>query len=296
MIMGAVIASFALVFATPGKSFAGSNYFALSPMYQMVTIVPGETFVGNFQLINPADTTEDFNYELRVEPFSTDENNEISLTANGDYNQIVNWIELAETEGSIAPNSTKEVRFYIHVPENAAAGGQYASIVINSKAEEDPSTNIDIQEVFESAHLIYADVSGDTKRGGDINDLDVPGFLFSGNITGSSRIKNTGNVHSKATHTLQVFPLFSGEELYTNEEAPKQNWVMPNNAKYTSISWDETPSVGIFHVIYNVEFEGIESKVDKFVIICPLWLLLLIFLAIFLIIFKILWGKKKEKK
>ncbi|MBR2695690.1 hypothetical protein IKE86_02175 [Candidatus Saccharibacteria bacterium] len=33
----------------------------------------------------------------------------------------------------------------------------------------------------------------------------------------------------------------------------------------------------------------------KLVIVYPLWLLLIL-LAIFLIIFKILWGKKKEKK
>ena len=119
---------------------------------------------------------------------------------------------------------------------------------------------------------------------------------MSGNITGGASITNQGNIHSEATHTLQIFPLFSDEEVYTNEENPKSTWIMPGNTAYSSISWDETPSVGIFHVIYKVEFEGVNNTVDKYVIVCPLWLLFLIILAIFLIIFKILWGKKKEIK
>ncbi|MBQ1528169.1 hypothetical protein IIZ77_00805 [Candidatus Saccharibacteria bacterium] len=96
---------------------------------------------------------------------------------------------------------------------------------------------------------------------------------------------------------MQIYPLFSGEEVFANEEEPKETWVMPEKNLYSSVTWENTPSVGIFRVIYNVEYEGVESKVDKMVIICPLWLLFLIILAIFLIIFRIWSGKKnKEKK
>ena len=277
-------------------SFAGSGYFALSPMYQMMTLTPGETIDGNFQITNPASETEDFHYELRVEPFTASNDNEISLTANGDYNQIVDWITIYEPEGTVHPNSVKEVRFSIAVPESAAAGGQYASIVVSSKAEEDPSKDIDIQEVYEMAHLIYADVAGDTKRGGDITDVSVPGFLFSGKITGSAKIKNLGNVHSRATHTLQIFPLFSSEEVYTNEEKPETTFIMPGNIRQTSISWDETPSAGIFHVIYNVEYEGVKSTVDKYVIICPIWLLFVIVFLIVLIAIRIVGKRKRNEK
>ena len=95
---------------------------------------------------------------------------------------------------------------------------------------------------------------------------------------------------------MQIFPLFSSEEVFTNEEEPKETWIMPERTVFSSVKWDGTPSVGIFHVIYNVEYEGVESKVDKLVIVCPLWLLFLILLAIFLLIFRILSAKKKDKK
>ena len=275
---------------------AAGGKFSLSPMYQNIIITPGETFEGNFEITNPADSVIDFEYELRIEPFSADNRNDISLTANGDYNQMVDWIRLPKYEGSIKPNATEKITFTIEVPENAAAGGQYASIVVSSKPTSFTDTsNIDLQAVYESAHLIYAEVAGETVRKGKIESANVPGFLFAGDISGNANITNMGNVHSRADYTLQVFPLFSDEEVYTNEENPAHAWIMPGNTTYKEISWDATPSMGIFHVIYNVEFEGVNQKVDKMVIVCPLWLLFVILVAIFLIIFKILSGKREKK-
>ena len=276
---------------------AAGGKFSLSPMYQNVVLTPGETFEGNFEITNPGDSVIDFEYELRVEPFSADDRNDISLTANGDYNQMVDWIRLPKYEGIISPNTTEKINFQIEVPENAAAGGQYASVVVSSKPTSFTDTsNIDLQAVYESAHLIYAEVAGETVRKGTIDNVNVPSFLFSGKISGSANITNTGNVHSRANYTLQVFPLFSEEELYTNEEDPAHAWIMPGNTTFKEISWDSTPSIGIFHVIYNVEFEGVNQKVDKMVIVCPLWLLFVIAVIIFLIIFKILSGKREKNR
>ena len=279
----------------PQNSFA-SESFSLSPMNDMITLTPGEVFESSFTIVNPAGNTSNFYYDLSIEPFTEDENGNITAKENGRYTDMQNWIELPKTEGVVAPNSSETVPYRIVVPSDAPAGGQYASIVVGSKQDASAQEGFNIHEIFQSVYMIYAEVAGETIRKGSITDVSVPSFLFSGNITGSAAITNEGNVHSPATYTLEVFPLFSKEELYTNVEEPKTYWVMPGNTTMTRIAWDETPSLGIFHVIYNVEYEGVESKVDKIVIVCPLWILLLIFLALFLIIFKILWGKNKARK
>ena len=273
-----------------------SNMFSLSPMHQMITLTPGETYYGNFNVVNPGTSTNDFYYTLKVEPFTTSNNGEISAKSNGDYTLMADWIEILSSEDWIAPNESKEIRFAIHVPEDAPAGGQYATIVVRSGEYRVNNSSVDLREIYESGHLIYADVAGETVRKGSIADVNVPGFLFSGNIAGTATIKNEGNVHSQATSTLQVFPLFSNEEVFTNEENPKKGWIMPGNTTMSTLAWEGTPSIGIFHVIYNVEYEGVESKVDKMVIVCPLWLLFVIAVIIFLIIFKILSGKREKKK
>lgn len=275
---------------------AFATQFSLSPMYQLISLSPGETYVGNFEIVNPGDSEYDFVYSIEVEPFSVDNEDDITLTANGDYNKIVDWIELSSTEGVIEPNHHREIRFTINVPEDAPAGGQYASIVVSSGEHKVGDNVVDLREIYQATHLIYADVAGETIRKGTIEKLEVPSFMFSGNITGSVTFKNEGNVHSIAKQTLQVFPFFSKEEVFTNEEDPKTTLVMPENMLSSSVEWKETPKIGIFHVIYTASYEGVENKIDKHVIICPIWLLVVILAIIFLILFKILFTGKGEKK
>lgn len=273
-----------------------SSSFRISPMYQNISLIPGEVSQGTFVITNPANNETNFKYKLYVQAFIATDDEDVAFENNGDFNQIVDWITLEKTSGEITPNNSEEITFTIDVPTDAPAGGQYAAIMVRQEAEGSIGDAVNLKQNYEISHLIYADVAGETVRKGDISEVNVPSFLFSGNITGAAKIKNLGNVHSRATHTLQVFPLFSNEEVYTNEENPQTSFIMPETTKLTTTAWEETPSLGIFHVIYNVEYEGVESKVDKMVIVCPLWLLFLIILALFLIIFKIFWGKKKDKK
>ncbi len=272
-----------------------ANY-SISPMYQMVSLTPGESYVGNFEIVNPGDNSTNFNYQLRVEPFTVDEKDSPSLEASGNYNQITDWVELPQATGTVAPNQHAEARFVINVPENAPAGGQYFSIVISSDEYRVNNSDVDLREIYETAHLVYADIAGETVRKGSVTDVNIPSFLFSGNISASAKITNEGNVHSVASQTLQIFPLFSKEEVFTNEENPKETLVLPEKSLYSTIVWDGTPSVGIFHVIYNVDYEGVDSNVDKYVIVCPLWLLFVLLACLFVVIFSIIFGKKKSQK
>lgn len=297
LLFAALVAA-ASVFGTVNlgaRSAFASESFSLSPMYDLITLTPGEVFESSFNIVNPVGNTSNFYYQLQVSPFTQD-GDQITATENGHYTDMKDWIELSKTEGVVPPNSSETVSYRIRVPENAPAGGQYASIVVGSKEDTAAEEGFSIHEVFEMGYLIYAEVAGETVRKGNITDVSVPGFLFSGNIYGSSSITNEGNVHSASTQTLKVFPLFSDEEVFTNEEDPKKGWIMPGNTNYAKVVWDNTPKVGIFHVIYDVEYEGVNSNVDKLVIICPLWLLLVILFGIFLIIFSIIFGKRKIKK
>jgi len=281
------------VYADEGEA---ETSFQVSPMNQKITLTPGERYYGTFKVTNPVSNAYAFPYKTNIVPFTVDDNYQVLYENNGDYNQIVDWITIVNGTGLIYPNNTEIIQFYIDVPENAPAGGQYAIINVSSDNQSVIQEGINIKAEYAIAHVLYAEVAGETVRSGDINSISVPGFLFSGNITGTASIKNTGNVHSDATYTLQIFPLFSKEEVYTNEEDPLTNTILPGATRTTAVSWVNTPPLGIFHVIYTASFEGVENTVDKTVIVCPLWLLLLILFLIFLIFFRILWGGKKEKK
>lgn len=273
-----------------------STMFAVSPMNQKISLTPGERYYGTFKITNPVTNAYNFAYEISIDPFRVDDDYNIVYENNGDYNQIMDWITIENGTGVVTPNATDIIRFYVDVPETAPAGGQYAALVVHSADNSESEDGVNIQAKYSIAHILYAEVAGETVRKGTVNSISVPGFLFSGNISGTASITNGGNVHSDATYTLQIFPLFSEEEIYTNEEDPLISTILPEATRTIMLPWEETPTLGIFHVVFKASFEGVESKVDKLVIVCPLWLLFLILLALFLLIFRILSAKKKDKK
>lgn len=271
--------------------------FSVSPMNQKIILNPGESYNGSFTITNPQSNLSDFEYTATVIPFYVDESYDIIYQNNGDFNQITDWVIVEEKEGKISPNQSKEVHFKINVPLDAPAGGQYAAITITSKSPENANENsVGVQNKLSIAHIIYAEIAGTTVRKGEVISATVPSFLLSGNVSGKTAIKNIGNVHGTATYKLQVFPLFSNEEAYTNEENPDTRTILPDRTLYNTTEWNNTPTIGIFNVAYTAEFEGVTTEVKKLVIICPLWLLFIILFAIMLIIFWLVSRARARKK
>jgi len=278
-----------------GNAFAGA--FGVSPMSEKIALTPGETYYGSLTVSNPASSDSDFTFETSVEPFfAVDGTDNIKYETEGNYNQMVNWITVLDTSGTVAPNGTKIVHYRIDVPLDAPAGGQYATIIIQSVGSTPVEGAINIQQQVRIAYLIYAEIAGETVHDGEIKSAEVPGFLLSGNIEGTSLIENKGNVHAGATYALQVFPIFSNEEIYTNEEDPDTALIMPEATRLKTTAWDKTPDVGIFNVKYTVEFEGITQTVEKMVIKCPIWLLFIIIFAVIFLIFWLVMKSKSRKK
>lgn len=282
----------------------------LAPMNQKAILIPGDEYEASFKISNPVSETEDAYYKLSVEPFYINDKKEISYEAVKDSGEIVKWISFeVPTEGKVEPNEVKEIKFKVDVPKETAAGGQYAAIIvtIQSKTEkegDEPKNNnsgknqATIKETKRIAHLFYAEIAGNTIKKGTINEISLPSIVFSGNIKGSSSIKNEGNVHGDAIYKLEIYPLFSNEEIYTNAEEPETRTILPEQTIFSETAWDKTPNIGIFKVIYTVDFEGSTAKIEKIVVKCPIWLL---FIVIFIIIALIVWifliiTKRKKTK
>ncbi len=281
--------------------------FSLSPMKEKILLNPGEKYSSALKVYVPQGDTADIKYKVEVEGFYVDEDYKNVFEKCNTYCEIVNWIKIeSPTEGILSPGEEVIIEYTIDVPKDAPGGGQYASIIVQGDSWTEESDNDDdsddgdvtstIKEEKKIAYTVYAEIAGDVIRRGEITDINVPSFLLSGDIKGSASVKNNGNVHGDAKYTLQVFPLFSNEEVYTNEEDPDTKTILPDRTRYEEIAWDGTPGVGIFNVIYTVEFEDVTAKVEKMVIICPIWLLFLIVFVIILIIIWLVVRYKSRKK
>ena len=283
-------------------SAAGKN-FALSPMSQRVVLMPGELYRGAITVAVPADSNDQFDYIVSPAPYSLGKS-EVSdkdlggsdFETRNNQNLIVDWISIDNPEGTIEPNEQRTVSFTINVPNDAPGGGQYAALLVR---ENNPSeTNNDsmaIKEIMQMAHIIYAEVAGETRTEGEIIENNIPSFLLSNNLHASSTVKNSGNIHADIEYTLQIWPMFSNEELYTNEEDPEKILVLPGVTKYHEQEYN-LPSIGIFRAKQTVKIFGEESIVEKTIIVCPLWLLFIIVFAIVMLIIWLVLKAKNRKK
>ena len=276
--------------------------FTVTPMSQRISLKPGETYSGSITIVNPVDATSDFKYKVYVAPYGvTNEKYDADFVTSTDRTQIAKWITIKDAEGEIEPNGTKEVEFTIKVPESAPGGGQYASIMVGSNDDNESSEGIAVQNVFEMASLIYAEVDGDIIHSGEILENNVPGFSATTPVTVSSLIKNDGNLHEDATFTISVSNFFTGEVILPTEENEGRysEVILPETTKYTSREIDNLPSIGIVHINQTINYNGTSSVKEKDVLICPIWFIALVAITlgvIIAVVVRIIMKHRKKKK
>lgn len=275
----------------------------VTPLTTKISLEAGEQYEGSIKVANSGTATEDLKYSLKIAPYSInkdDANNDdygnFDVNTYTQYNSITDWITLDRESGTVQPNTTDVINYAINVPNDAPAGAQYASIlVINENNEEDATGNIMIKNKMQIASAIFANVAGNTIEKGLIVENYIPSFNTTGELETTSMVRNEGNVYTDAEYTLQVWPLFSNEEICTNEENPDTSLVLPDTERYHTQSCN-LPAVGIFKAKQIVRIFGEESIVEKTVIVCPIWLLFIIIFAIFALIFYFIAKARARKK
>ena len=276
-----------------------SNTFVVTPMSQDFNLEPGGIYTGRIMVTNPGNSTEDFAYKISVAPYSVmGEGYDADLATISNRSMVVDWTKVENPEGSLKPNETAEINFTITVPENAPAGGQYASLLVTEDTEAVAAQGVKVNSIFEIASLVYANVAGETVTGGEILENNIPGFIMSAPIEVGALISNTGNIHQTATTVLDVKNLMTGEIILPTEQNAGRyaEIIMPETTRRTNYEIADLPVVGVIQVSQTVYYNGVSSVEIKDVLICPIWLIL-VAVAIFLgIIFGTFFGIKKIRQ
>lgn len=293
--------------------YGAASAFTVSPQLQEYVLAPGQSVTGEVKATNQSNAEGKFYYIAEVVPFSVSNDGAYSPSydAMNDYTDIVNWVTMsdddesnvAEVHGVLEPDETKSAYYTITVPKDARGGGQYFAVRVKSDVEAARKANKDdtvvINEVVGIASLVYVEVSGNIIVKGEMTDNNVPGFILNPPITTSFMVKNEGNTHAKVSYYLQVYPLFSDEEIYTTEEDMGSNYVLPGATRVITQTWDKAPAAGIFKVRQTVYYGSLDNEpsiTEKIVIICPIWLIFIILFVIFALIFYFIAKAKARKK
>ena len=273
----------------------------VSPASFEYSLNPGEIVNGEFLFVNRGDMTID--YEAKATPYSSTSDTEnggqkVDYQTESNYTQITKWVTFSDnSKGVLAPGEDVKISFSVSVPKDVPNGGQYAALLVESKASRsNPEDGTSIAENASIGPVIYAKVNGSTRETAEIVKNDTNGFIFNPPIVVDSIVKNTGNVHTKASYIMRVYPFFGGESIYSNEDNPSTVMVLPDASRYFSLSWDGAPAIGIYKVQSEVRIFDQVSKIEKIVIICPMWVLILIIAFILAVIFWIVSRIKTRKK
>lgn len=275
-----------------------ANNFIVSPMLEKISLKAGETYTGSILIANPKDATEDFYYKISTSPYSVIGENYIAdFETISDWSRILEWTTLEDTEGTLKPNETKRIFYTIEVPKNAPAGGQYLKIGVTSNAAASGSSGA-VQDVFEIASLVFAEIDGETTRGGRILEGKIPDFVTSSNPAVTAKFTNTGNVHETATTRLYVKNLLGGGEIYPqNGENPEmESIIMPLSTRVISRQIPNLPVVGIFEVKETISYRGDTMDVTSVMVVCPAWFILLVLATIASILGMVFYGRHLKRK
>ena len=264
------------------------NAFTLLPMSQNFNLEPGGTYTGSITIVNPVNSTSDFSYSVSVSPYNViGEEYQADITTISTYSRIVDWITIAEPTGTIAPNEAREIEFTIAVPEDAYAGGQYATIMVTSDPNKQESEGVSINNVFALASIIYADVTGEVTHEGSIIENNVPEFSTVTPVTISALLDNHGNIHENAIFAITATNAITGEAIFPADEDQDNHFseiVMPETTRFITRQIDNLPFLGIVNVEQTIYYNNEVSTVTKNIIVCPVWFMFLVVLVFMSII------------
>ena len=286
-------------------------WMQMTPVSNRVSLAPGQEVEDKFTVENIG--SADFKYKVYAAPYSvTNENYDLSFSAENNYTRIKTWITFRQADGewskeptfTIPKGQKQDIQYRISVPQDVPAGGQYATLFAESIGDDaEGGTSTGVKTSSRVGLLLYANVAGDTRRAGSIEDYDFTRFLLGGTIKATTKVKNSGNTDFAVTDTFEVKTLF-GKTVYPNEESQSATnalSVLPDTERRVNHEWKKeegAPWIGIFQVHYKVSIPGEERDETAVVFVIPLVaiILLVLFLTILIIWTIIAIRTRKERK
>lgn len=296
-ILSVLMIFFTVSLLSPIKTFASERpktFLQVSPSTQQLgKLQPGETREGSFKVQNIGSEAFDFKvyasaYEVKNEQYDP------VFDQQTDRLKISSWFTFSQTTGHLESDTEMTINYVINVPKDAPGGGQYGAVMVetdNSKGSDQSN----IKAISRVGMLIYSHIDGEIRNCTRILENKLPSLLFNPPIFGETRVENCGNIDAELQTSLKVFPFFSKEEIYTNEEKPKTANTLPGTKRYNKEIWSNSPLIGIFNVEHIVKYGSEVRTEKKTIIICPIWLIILIIAFLLSVIFWLVARNKEHK-
>lgn len=297
LILTGVAAASLAVSAFPFSVFAaGSQSFQISPPTANYAADPAGETKGTIKVTNLTDTP--LSLKVGKENFvAKGEEGEIELTDNNDpLYSLAPWFNLIEPTVDVPARATKEVHYLIDVPTGAEPGGRYGSIIFSSTPPKLPTgvSGATVQQNL--AAIVFERINGAAKEHLDVVTFSTPqNFYEYGPVRFDTRLKNTGNVHEKATGTISIKNMLG----LTVAKIPlDEHFVIPNAIRHLKNDWPSGKDHPILFGRYTAELSATYAGGQKLTAttnftVVPWRLVIGILIALILIVLVFWRGRKR---
>ncbi|MGO9029336.1 MAG: WxL protein peptidoglycan domain-containing protein [Acidimicrobiales bacterium] len=264
------------------------------PYFQPI-LAAGQSYSDSVTVTNQTATPETFN--LYAADAHNTPNGGFGLSRRTDPKVGMGaWIQLPESQITLAPSSYEVIPFTIAVPADATPGDHPGGIVI--EATQGTTTThgaVSVTVLQAVAVRVYGRVQGKLVSSMGVTNLSISpktGFvsLLGGGAasTVTFTVANTGNVRLTSTATVTVSPVFGGS---AGNHVIKVPELLPQNSETFKVPFNSTIPFGQLSASVHLSAAGTASSGAASALVIP-WLLILIIL---LVVAALIWRHHRRK-
>lgn len=245
---------------------ADAESITLSPVSQRYSLNAGESKTDVLTVINDGKTAYDFIVYAR--PYSVNNDKyEPNFTKTPTNADVYGWVQFPETKYHLEPGKSVKINYTMTVPAQAAPGGHYGVIFV----ETQPATTATANSVIRKKRvgsIIYATVNGQYKNEGEALAAEIPFWQVQPPLHSSVSVKNTGNADFMTETKMAVKDILGNVKYETTKEYP----VLPQTTRNISMDWTGASWFGLYKVDLAQKVLGKTTASSGYVLMMPRYL------------------------
>jgi len=264
--------SIGIIFSANARAADPIESMTISPVDGRHTIAAGSSAEGTLTVLNDGETAYDF--VVYSSPYGvTDTQYTPDFATEQSNADAYKWVQFPQTKWHIESRQTIEVPFTIAVPAGSAPGGHYGIIF----AEVQPSSGDggSVARKKRVGSILYVTVDGQTSLVGETKSIKIDWLQHQSPLRATMTVGNTGNTDFIATQTMTVADVFGR----TIHQQSKEVTVLPDRPRDSSLEWSGAPWLGLYRVTVTSAVLDKTTKDSSFVLIAPVWFLVLVVVA-----------------
>lgn len=278
----------------PGSALAVQG-IGISPTSQELALAPGSTTTGSVTVLNDGDS--DVIYHVYATDYNVSDENykaDFSLTGRAAAISPVSWFKLPAkaTHFTIHSHDQVQLPYTIVVPSDAAVGGHYATIFVETIPPPSAGAAI-INRVERIGSIFYLAINGDLKHSGQVHPVEASRLVTSVPFDAFLRFSNTGNVHDVADGKVQLVSVFGHVSNSTNFHGE----VLPQTTRRFSFNLKPPTAIGLYQIKATTHYLGHDQTLTKWVFVVPMLTLIIVGATVaILLLWLVIWLARRRRK